>query len=413
MLDRFRVSNFKSLVNVELRPSGLNLFVGANNAGKTNLCHALRFLALTTRMPLDEAARNCTAEPWNLLNVYAGDGHLEMEADCTLGVEGELLRFTYELRLSSGKKAGGRAADRPFTVSFECLKVTGEAVDQKTLLENTAGKVKLLREKRDSDIEASPLAGPAISLSALGGRSNVETSAPDHATMLFQLYDLKTNRMANLFKQYLGSWGYYSLDPVRLRSNVATPMDRVLSADGSNLCSVLYTLHNERPRDQQRLVEAARLVEPRLDLISFQSPDPEHVYMFFEDSQGHRFGVQNLSDGTLRFLAMSFLIIGNRRESGALPAPPLVMIEEPENGLFVGHLKALFERIDPSGTQGQFIFTSHNPYFIDLFDGALDGIHVVKAGRTHSVVVRPAPSKIQERLGKFSLGEMHFRGLLE
>jgi len=38
------------------------------------------------------------------------------------------------------------------------------------------------------------------------------------------------------------------------------------------------------------------------------------------------------------------------------------MIEEPENGVFVGHLKPLFEKIDPSGGHGQLLFTSHNPY---------------------------------------------------
>jgi hypothetical protein len=73
----------------------------------------------------------------------------------------------------------------------------------------------------------------------------------------------------------------------------------------------------------------------------------------------------------------------------------------------------LFERIDPSGRQGQFIFTSHNPYFIDLFDASVEGLFVVKAGDTHSIVSKPNPTSIQDRLGKFSLGEMHFRGLLE
>ena len=81
--------------------------------------------------------------------------------------------------------------------------------------------------------------------------------------------------------------------------------------------------------------------------------------------------------------------------------------------VFVGHLKPLFEKIDPSGEQGQFMFTSHNPYFIDLFDGTLEGLHTVKRDGSHSTVTRPAPGKIKDLLGSFSLGEMHFRGLLE
>ncbi|MBI1789848.1 MAG: AAA family ATPase [Acidobacteria bacterium] len=395
MLHRFRVSNFKSLVNAEFRPAGINLVVGPNNAGKTNLCHALRFLALATRTPLDEAARLCTAEPWNLLNVYSGADSLELEANCTLTSEAEELNFGYTLRLSGPKTTGARGVSRPFAVCSELLRVTGVGLNDRVLLENTAGKVRLFHEQsHDPD-------------------PYLQTSAPNTATMLCRLYDLETNRLANLFKRYLGSWGYYNFDPLQLRSNLATPMDRALEANGANLCSVLYTLHNERPRVERTLVEAAKLVEPRLDLISFQAPDPDHVYMFFEDKAGHRFGVQNLSDGTLRFLAMCYLIVAHRQEGSSTPGPPVIVIEEPENGIFVGHLKSLFERIDPSGKQGQFVFTSHNPYFIDLFDGSLDGLVVVKQATTHSVVLPPDREKVQELLGKFSLGELHFRGLLE
>jgi len=41
MLKRFYVSNFRSLANFEFRPTGLNLLIGPNNAGKTNLCAAM------------------------------------------------------------------------------------------------------------------------------------------------------------------------------------------------------------------------------------------------------------------------------------------------------------------------------------------------------------------------------------
>jgi predicted ATPase len=392
MLDRFWVTNFKSLVNVEFRPAGVNLLVGANNAGKTNLCHALRFLALTARMPLDDAAKHCTAEPWNLPNVYSGEDVIELQVDCTLESEGEQLRFAYGLRLVGQRNSPSKLVTQPFSVWTETLRVTGGPFIDKILLQNTAGDVELLHE---------------------GTGSIVHTTAPTAATMLCRLYDLQTNRRSNLFKRYLCSWGYYSLDPIELRSNVATAMDRVLEPTGANLCSVLYTLHSERPRDERKLVEAARLVEPRLDLVSFQAPDPEHVYMFFEDKHSHRFGVQNISDGSLRYLALCFLILANRQESTLLPGPPLVMIEEPENGIYVGHLKPLFEKIDFSGTQGQFVFTSHSPYFIDLFDGTLEGLQVVRMGPRHSTVQRPDRAKMQELLGKFSLGEMHFRGLLE
>lgn len=352
----------------------------------------------------------CTPEPWNLLNVYTTSDTVELEVEANILSEGEELQFSYRLAVS-GRKAqiSGKSSARPFRVEYESLKLSGRDFDGTVLMENKAGSVRLLHEKRyllPSDQVISTENRPS-NLWAY-----VETSAPTDATMLFRLYDLETNRRANLFKRYLNSWTYYSFDALRLRSSAATPMDRKLKADGSNLCSVLYTLHSERPRDEKKLVEAVRLLEPRLDLLSFQSPDPEHVYMFFEDKEGHRFGVQNISDGTLRFIAMSYLVIANRSSEDRDRAVPLIMLEEPENGIYVGHLKPLFQKIDPSGIDGQFVFTSHNPYFIDLFDGLPEGLNVVRIVGNESQVQKPDPDKIKKQLGSFSVGDMHFRGLL-
>ncbi|MCS6863278.1 MAG: ATP-binding protein, partial [Abditibacteriales bacterium] len=87
-------------------------------------------------------------------------------------------------------------------------------------------------------------------------------------------------------------------------------------------------------------------------------------------------------------------------------------IEEPGNGIYVGLLKRLFECIDLKGSSGQFIFTSHSPYFIDLFDGCLEGVSVMKGSETHSRLMKPDVEKLRELLGEFSLGELHFRGMI-
>jgi len=237
MLRSFRVDNFKSLVNCVFEPAGLNLLVGSNNAGKTNLCQALRFLSLTARMPLDEAAAACTAEPWNLLNVYILKDTLTLGASCELPLGNDTLTFTYELTITSEKRRASPPGRGAFNVSSETLRVSGGRFTDTTLLENKDGQVRLLHERRF--LRAwNPQAEPQY----------VETTAPTDATMLFRLYDLETNQRSNLFKRYLGSWRYYNLDPNRLRTNQARPMDFALSDSGANLASVLYSLHNAHPR---------------------------------------------------------------------------------------------------------------------------------------------------------------------
>jgi len=280
--------------------------------------------------------------------------------------------------------------------------VTGGAFNDTVLVENDAGQVKLLHERiflREQSEEDK----------------YVRTTAPPDHTMLFRLYDLETNQYANLFKRYLGAWHYFNLEARSLRDNTAKPMEFFLHPDGSNLASVLFNLNSSEQRLFRKIVDAAKTVEPKLDVITFFSPDPEHVYMFFDDEKGKRFGVTNISDGTLRYLALCTLVMVSRRVEKAVGVAPLVMVEEPENGIFVGHLKPLFDRIDPSGKDGQYVFTSHAPYFIDLFDACLDGVWVARSPKphTHTTIERPPKGKMEKCLGEYSLGEMHFRGLLQ
>ena len=43
MLKEIWVDNYKTLVNIAVKPRRLNLLLGRNNSGKTNLSQALRF----------------------------------------------------------------------------------------------------------------------------------------------------------------------------------------------------------------------------------------------------------------------------------------------------------------------------------------------------------------------------------
>ena len=119
-----------------------------------------------------------------------------------------------------------------------------------------------------------------------------------------------------------------------------------------------------------------------------------------------------MSDGTLRFLAIAYVILTSAQIAETEGFAPLTIIEEPENGLFVGHLKPLLQRIETDGKLGQFIFTTHNPYFVDLFDKCLEGVHVIKAGTPSSVLTRPDPAKLKQLLDDMTLGELHFHDML-
>lgn len=392
MLKRFRVNNFRSLLNVEFRPAGVNVLIGPNNAGKTNLCAALRFLGLTASQPLEDAIRASVGETWNIRNVYAPDQNVQFEVECSLPHEAGTIDFDYSLSLAV------RAEPPTFQVSEEILKVTGGGFTQQEFLANRRGEAWLLDE------ECGRKAQPDFTRHDM-------FRVPLEATMLHRLYEREANQYANLFKKYLQNWSYYNLSPASLRSPEVVREAAGLRCDGGNLTRTFFLLHNEEPRVEGKLIEIIRALEPRLNVFTYAPVDPAHVYLYMKDDKGNRFSTQSLSDGTLRFMAMVYLLLaGEDSTDGSFPR--LTTIEEPENGLYVGELKPLFERLTTRGHPHQFIFTTHSPYFIDLFDSCLEGVHVMKPGVPSSEIKKPDVDRTRKLLDEMPLGEMHFREML-
>ncbi len=397
MLKEFRVDNFKSLINCVFRPEGMNLLLGMNNSGKTSLCQALQFVSASATASLDRCAERIAGGRFGMTNFALDkstvDFHVRVHVPCL----GEELMFEYELTVSppqNGFMEAGVGLNR------ELLSVTGGAFAEKTiLLENTAGRIRLLDEReftrpRHSDPEQSP------------GLYR-ETSASTDATMLQRLYDEESNPRASHFKRYLAGWSHYDLSTVSMRAPIYRPGSPVLAVDGKNLASVLFMLKSSRERDYRRLLEVIKTIEPCLDAINFQGSE-RNVFMFFEDSDGHSLPAVSASDGTLRFLAIAYVLLMQPTDSLA----PLYMIEEPENGIYVGLLKTLLEMVDQSPGRPQLVFTSHAPYFIDLFDSHLDGVFVLNRDDVHTSITQPDIEAVKARLGDFPLGEQHFREML-
>ena len=259
------------------------------------------------------------------------------------------------------------------------------------LLENNAGRIRFLNEKGFMN----------------GERNHVETTVSTDATMLQRLYDPEANPRAILFKRYLTGWVYYDLSPVAMRGSAHKPHQHVIMPDGRNLASVLFWLKSTDERAYRELLAVVRKIEPELDLINFNTGLEDHVFMSFEDRDGHWLSVANASSGTLRFLALAYVLMIQYRNNSS----PLCIIEEPENGIYVGCLKTLFEKISPGWSQ--FVFTSHAPYFIDLFDDRLDGVFVLDRRQRHTSITQPDAARVKKWLEKdFPLGEQHFREML-
>lgn len=389
MLREFRVDNFMSLINIVFQPQEINLLLGRNNSGKTNLCQALQFVGSSSLSPLNACAEWIAGGLFGMTNFAFDKSTIDFYVRAQVPCERENLVFEYELTISPPQNQVGEAHVR---VEVERLTVTGGKFDKTILLENISGRSRILDEKKF----------------VAGTESYFETTVPRETTLVQRLYDFENHARAHCFKSYLNNWIYYDLSPTAMRGADFKPNEFFLNRDGNNLASVLYRLKTSDERNYRKLLKVVREIEPKLDLINFHVVSESGVFMFFEDSDGHSLNVGNASSGTLRFLALAYIFL-------IQPTPdsrPLLMIEEPENGIYVDVLKTLLEMASQSPGRPQLVFTSHAPYFIDLFDEYLDGIFVLHRGEQHTSITQPNVDDVKARLEHFPLGDQHFRELL-
>ena len=305
----------------------------------------------------------------------------------------------FEYRLVIGQAHGGDGT-RPvaYEVKTERLSVLDPSGNEVVLLEHDAGTVRIAHEDAAKKPRRTP---PPVAM-----------SAPRDGTVLFRLYDLPETPRLNLFRQYLRSWRYYDFCISALRGAIHQPGIGVLQTHGENLASVLYQLKISNERNYQKLVEPLRFVEPNMAWINFfVSPDNKNVFMFLEDRSGNRLASVQASAGTLRFLAMLCALLPTTADPP--PFSPLVIIEEPENGLYVALLKRVLEIAWESPLHPQVFFSSHAPYFIDMFDGRLESVLILHKRQGQTRVEPVNAAKAEARLEDMSLGEQHFQGLLQ
>jgi predicted ATPase len=158
----------------------------------------------------------------------------------------------------------------------------------------------------------------------------------------------------------------FQLDAVALRQPSESVTQGSLAPDASNLPTVLAELPTEGLGALR-----ADLVSLVPGLSSFDVvPEDGSFRIDFEFAGGERLPARVVSDGTLRLLAM---LTALRAE----PSPSVLAIEEPENGIYPGRLRALLELLQepplhPEKAAGvaqgrahpQIVLTTHSPVLL-------------------------------------------------
>ncbi len=355
-LDRFEITGFRSIEAVDLTLRPLNVMIGANGAGKSNLIGAFGLLKDIVDHRLQVAvARRGGATPLlhygpkhtseiRLVLHFGRNGY-----EARLGAaEGDSLFFDKEICWFQGDNY-----PRPYEKSFG------------------AGH----RESRLAE----------------------EAKEPRGAIASYVLTTLR-------------SWSVYHFHDtsrtavVKQKGNIDD--NASLRPDAGNLAAFLNRLLAAEEPAYRRIVAAIRQVAPFFDDFQLR-PDPlseRSIQLEWrERGSDTYFNAHALSDGTLRFMCLAALLLQ--------PAPPsLILIDEPELGLHPFAITQLAAMLQSAATRTQLLVGTQSVTLMNQLEP--EDIVVVDRAKGPSTFRRIGPDEVAAWVDDYALGELWEKNLL-
>ena len=384
MITRLQISNFKSLRELDLQLGPVNVLVGPNMGGKSNIIDVFRFLQeLIFSKPAHEGLSYALAQRGGIgeLILKGSDESLVricLEADFKKG----RTKCQYELEIIGGR--GGFAQ-----IQKESLKVFEGSQSADLIVEEGSSRW------------LTNVSGQKL-VSTTWGRSVLQ-NAPEN----WDGYDLTES---------VRSWRFYQFVPQIMKELNPTGSGEVLEPHGRNLSAWLMVLQTRYPDAFARIDEVARDVFPDLRALLTWPTQQGTVHLAAREMGLNRpVNVWQMSDGELSFLALLSLIY-----SPDTLGAPLFCIEEPENHLHPRLLSVLVKlmrqvrtEIESRGELAQLVITTHSPLLVDQM--RLDEIIWVAKKNGATFVLRPSDHKhLQKLLEDKDLGmaDVIYSGLL-
>lgn len=149
---------------------------------------------------------------------------------------------------------------------------------------------------------------------------------------------------------------------IRLKSDPSEGSS--LRSRGENLAAFLFRLREERRPYYDRIVATVRQVAPFFRDFDL-APDAGRKVML--TWRGHtseyEFGPHQLSDGTLRFMAMAALLLQPEED-----LPRLIVLDEPELGLHPFALNVFAGLVQQASEHCQVLLATQSPQLLDNFE---------------------------------------------
>ncbi|WP_354069099.1 ATP-binding protein [Bradyrhizobium sp. LB5.2] len=439
MLKKIRVSGFKSLDNFELEfRRGLNVLIGPNGSGKTNILNFIEFFSNLTRLPLLEA-----------VSKSGGAGRIFRRSD--LGLLTGQVSFTI---IGDGPYQD-HAGDKPVHVFYEysaeiTLSESNSALSySRQSLKLAYGQRDLLEWPIDAELEGKNGEITSVRFSPSTARSFRDRYVPQkagdpdiaEAVRTFATDTCATTALHEVLSRFIAGAGQiardirgaksFNISPSSVRRAEDIASEPEISEDGSGLAAVLFAIENaSRQRyygypyryyarqfhpdvTLTKLIAYSKIVNDSIQQITVEPDAIENQLRIFLRI-GYGVGSLKLpfslvSDGTAKWFTLVTAIV---------TSPAVFAIEEPENFLHPLMQREIVKIVRETFTEDQndafAIMTTHSETILNCIDP--DEMILVHMEQGRTVAKRPSNSDdIRKEIVEtgFGAGYYYIAGAIE
>jgi predicted ATPase len=382
---------------IELRP--LNILIGANGSGKSNL---IEILGLLNRLP--------DKDPWSTVIQTGGASEWVWKGKNTAGRMPSLFVTTAKKDINFAEMFGEPLSEEKKSLFYSIVLQGlggGFGVEREHFREFDEGEDPTLASmgafERDSRAVLTsgvgwPDEGPKLPLS----RSvlSVLAAEPSIATQWPRLVEFA--KQLERFAFYR-DWIFGSGSKIRSLQPVGLDSYR-LAGDSINLAQVLKALRDRGGQTIfERLMGLLRTFYEPIKDVDTELVGTHLRVMIKEEGLSSRTPAERLSDGTLRWLMLLVILLDPS-------PPPVICIEEPELGLHPDILPTLADLLIEASTRTQLIITTHSRSFIDSFTDTPEAVCVCEKVEGSTVIQRLDKDRLKDWLEEYSLGKVWTRG---
>lgn len=196
----------------------------------------------------------------------------------------------------------------------------------------------------------------------------------------------------------------------RIRSTASITDGTYLRSDAGNIAAFLYQMRESQEGIPyyQRIVRHIRMVLPQFFDFVLEPDANGYLSLNWQQEGGEEiFGPHQLSDGALRFAALTTLLL-----QPAQTAPMTIILDEPEIGLHPYAISLLAKEIQMAGRSAQIIISTQSPLLLneftceDIITAEYDKI------QQRSILRRHKEADLREWLQDYTLGELWEKNVL-